>query len=590
MPNHFPTNQPHQKTKPHQPQRTLLLEYLELRCLLTGMCDVEFEKGHLSLDCDGEDNNIALTGTESGEVMIAGNDGTLFRPAAPISFAQVTDVKVKLRGGHDVLIVDSIDIINDLEIDAGDDSNVNIVRDSTIGDDLRIRNGDTDQGTNICTIITCTAPTTLVTGQYNLVHANTIGDNLEVKNGDSKSTSSEDDSESIGNYTSIVANVSIGGNVRVANDDGESTTAAARSQSTGNYTTIASNGWIHGDIKVKNDDGRSATLGRQSDEDNEDVDNSDDSDDLTDQVSGNSTGNHTDIVSNAWIGGTVKVENVEARSSTRGYTSNSVANYTAVAANEWIGEDVKIESHEGESRTEGAASSSFGNVVLVSANVIYDDLDVENDESHSFTLGEDSYSIGSVTTIEENAIGDDVEVDIDTGKSSTNGANSPSYGNVVTVDSNALIGDDIEIDIDRGYSRTVGEDSDSYGNLTVVRMNASVGGDVEIKTRSSKSWTVGDDSVALDNQINFSLNTISGDLSIESKKGADEVIIFGTLVSGATKVKLGKLDDRLSVLDSIFAGRVKFDGGDGFDELLIGDGSAFPDGSPKLKNFENVLP
>ena len=152
-------------------QRRMRVEPLESRRMLAGVCELDFDDGVLEIECDDADNDITITGTgATGGVMITGIPGTTFNPAAPTMFTGVEDIDIEMDDGDDVVLVDDIDITGDLTIDGGDDSNTNIVQDSTIGDDVEIENGDTDHSTDHDGM---NGGFDGFTGQYNLVHDTT---------------------------------------------------------------------------------------------------------------------------------------------------------------------------------------------------------------------------------------------------------------------------------------------------------------------------------------------------------------------------------------------------------------------------------
>ena len=128
----------------------LHLESLENRQLLAGDVEVRVTGGgDLRLDGDDESNQVSLLTLPNGDMTVVGNDGTTINGAASQTFSGVTDdVRVNLRDGNNLLLLDGTRIPDRLTVRTGDGSDVLFInpqdQDVVIGGNVSINLGDGD--------------------------------------------------------------------------------------------------------------------------------------------------------------------------------------------------------------------------------------------------------------------------------------------------------------------------------------------------------------------------------------------------------------------------------------------------------------
>ena len=128
-------------------RRSLKLESLEARLLLSGNVTAEVIGGSLVVTGDGADNmiNIEQTGLGAGEFRIDrdGSGTTINGTLADVIVGGVTkDVKINMGDGHDMVHVRDSDVARDVVYKGGDGDDFFDIYDSEVGRHLKINSND----------------------------------------------------------------------------------------------------------------------------------------------------------------------------------------------------------------------------------------------------------------------------------------------------------------------------------------------------------------------------------------------------------------------------------------------------------------
>ena len=100
---------------------SLRAEMLEARMALAGDVAVALEGELLTLRGDQLDNQVVLTRTLAGNVVVAGQNGTLINglPSVTLIRPTLNAVDIRTEGGNDVVTLRNMQIANDLNVDLG---------------------------------------------------------------------------------------------------------------------------------------------------------------------------------------------------------------------------------------------------------------------------------------------------------------------------------------------------------------------------------------------------------------------------------------------------------------------------------------
>lgn len=101
--------------------RKIRLESLESRQLMAGDVVVALEGSLLTVAGDDFDNQISLTRTLAGDVVVAGQNGTLINGLPSVRFPRVelNALEVRMEGGNDTVVLRGLQIANDANVDLG---------------------------------------------------------------------------------------------------------------------------------------------------------------------------------------------------------------------------------------------------------------------------------------------------------------------------------------------------------------------------------------------------------------------------------------------------------------------------------------
>ncbi len=101
--------------------RKINFESLEQRQLMAGDVVAALEGSLLKVEGDNFDNQIAITRTVTGDIVIAGQNGTLINglPSVRYPRVQLNAMEVRMEGGNDTVTLRSLQVANDLFVDLG---------------------------------------------------------------------------------------------------------------------------------------------------------------------------------------------------------------------------------------------------------------------------------------------------------------------------------------------------------------------------------------------------------------------------------------------------------------------------------------
>lgn len=101
------------------------LESLEARKLMAGDVVAALEGSFLRVEGDNFGNQVAISQTALGDVVIAGQNGTTINGLPSVRFVrpQINALELRMEGGNDVVTLRGLNVANDLFVDlgAGDD-------------------------------------------------------------------------------------------------------------------------------------------------------------------------------------------------------------------------------------------------------------------------------------------------------------------------------------------------------------------------------------------------------------------------------------------------------------------------------------
>lgn len=97
------------------------LESLENRALFAGDVLVALEGSYLRVEGDNLDNQIAITRTAVGDVVVSGQNGTLVngRTSFRLANPSINAMDIQMQGGNDVVTLRGVAVANDLTIGLG---------------------------------------------------------------------------------------------------------------------------------------------------------------------------------------------------------------------------------------------------------------------------------------------------------------------------------------------------------------------------------------------------------------------------------------------------------------------------------------
>lgn len=101
--------------------RKIGLESLERRQLMAGDVIAALEGSLLTVEGDNLDNQIAITRTAVGDIVVAGQNGTLVNGLPSFRFPQVqlNALEVRMEGGNDTVALRSLQVANDVNVNLG---------------------------------------------------------------------------------------------------------------------------------------------------------------------------------------------------------------------------------------------------------------------------------------------------------------------------------------------------------------------------------------------------------------------------------------------------------------------------------------
>lgn len=102
-------------------QFRLKVESLESRRLMAGDVSAALEGGFLRVEGDNLDNQIAISQTVAGDVVVAGQNGTLINGLASVRFVRpsLNALEVRMEGGNDTVTLRGVQVANDMFVDLG---------------------------------------------------------------------------------------------------------------------------------------------------------------------------------------------------------------------------------------------------------------------------------------------------------------------------------------------------------------------------------------------------------------------------------------------------------------------------------------
>lgn len=102
-------------------QFRLMVESLESRRLMAGDVSVALEGSFLRVEGDNLDNQIAISQTVAGDVVVAGQNGTLINGLASVRFVRpaLNAMEVRMEGGNDTVTLRGVQVANDMFVDLG---------------------------------------------------------------------------------------------------------------------------------------------------------------------------------------------------------------------------------------------------------------------------------------------------------------------------------------------------------------------------------------------------------------------------------------------------------------------------------------
>lgn len=143
-----------QKTKRSAANRSLRVEQLDNRLLLAGDCAVAVDSGgDLSIDCDQEDNFVAISQDPLGGLSVEGRFGTSINGVVDDTFDAgiVDDLEIRMRKGNDTVILTGApslpgvppapDFADDLFVALGQGNDTLIAGFLSVSDTVDIRGG-----------------------------------------------------------------------------------------------------------------------------------------------------------------------------------------------------------------------------------------------------------------------------------------------------------------------------------------------------------------------------------------------------------------------------------------------------------------
>lgn len=101
--------------------RKIGVESLELRRLMAGDVVAALEGSLLTVEGDNLDNQIAITRTAVGDIVVAGQNGTLVNGLPSVRFprVQLNSVDVRMGDGNDAVVMRSLQVGNDVHVELG---------------------------------------------------------------------------------------------------------------------------------------------------------------------------------------------------------------------------------------------------------------------------------------------------------------------------------------------------------------------------------------------------------------------------------------------------------------------------------------
>lgn len=101
--------------------RKIGVESLELRRLMAGDVIAALEGSLLTVEGDNLDNQIAITRTAIGDIVVAGQNGTLVNGLPSVRFprVQLNSLDVRMGDGNDAVVMRSLQVGNDVHVELG---------------------------------------------------------------------------------------------------------------------------------------------------------------------------------------------------------------------------------------------------------------------------------------------------------------------------------------------------------------------------------------------------------------------------------------------------------------------------------------
>jgi hypothetical protein len=101
--------------------RKIRVESLEQRQLMAGDVMAALEGSLLTVEGDNFDNQVAITRTAIGDIVIAGQNGTLINGLPSVRFPRVAlnSLEVRMEGGNDSVALRGLQVANDVNVDLG---------------------------------------------------------------------------------------------------------------------------------------------------------------------------------------------------------------------------------------------------------------------------------------------------------------------------------------------------------------------------------------------------------------------------------------------------------------------------------------
>jgi hypothetical protein len=101
--------------------RKFSVEALERRQLMAGDVIAALEGSLMTVEGDNLDNQVAITRNALGDIVIAGQNGTLVNGLPSVRFprVQLNAVEVRMEGGNDSVTLRGLQVANDLNVDLG---------------------------------------------------------------------------------------------------------------------------------------------------------------------------------------------------------------------------------------------------------------------------------------------------------------------------------------------------------------------------------------------------------------------------------------------------------------------------------------